>query len=468
MWVTIRSPGSEVRTAEVIGDRLVVGRDPGSDMVLDDPEVSRQHALLERRPGGRLALRDLGSRNGTYVNGRRLEGELELEGGEEVRLGDTTLSLSLQGPVRGTQPAARSVGQTTVQRLVSAVLKTETARVRRSARVAIVVSALAVVAAVAVAALFATGVLPPGDEPATVEEVVDAIRPSTVLVATSLDGERTGNGTGWVLDASHGLIVTNAHVVNAGEQFSVAVDGSQRPATVVGNAPCEDLAVLRVSDTSNLRTLPLGSQDSVKEGETVVAVGFPGSLSNRDQLTTTTGVVSVAHTRLSDPGLVDVPAYPNVVLTDTAINPGNSGGPLVDLHAKLVGVNSAGDNARQNQNFAIGVDRVSGVTRDLRRGRSRGWTGFGVEYPTAESDLTSLDLPPQAGLILTHAVPDTPAADANIQFPALLVAVDDTQIDNRLQTYCRAAGRRGHGDSATLTVYEPGTTTPREIKVAFE
>ena len=267
-----------------------------------------------------------------------------------------------------------------------------------------------------------------------------------------------------------GLIVTNAHVVNAGTEFTVAVNGRQRTARLVGNAPCEDLAVLRVTDTSNLRTLPLGSQEGVKEGETVVAVGFPGSLSNRDQLTTTTGVVSVAHTRLSAPEVFDVPLYSNVILTDTAINPGNSGGPLVDLDARLVGVNSAGGSG-QNQNFAIGVDRVKAVTADLREGRSVGWTGMEFTYRTQSvvDQLPSVGLPKDvAGLVITNVVPGTPAAEAGLRVPALLIAVDGRAIDSRLHSYCLRAGQGTSGNSATFRVIEPNATRTRDLSIGFE
>ena len=176
-------------------------------------------------------------------------------------------------------------------------------------------------------------------------------------------------------------------MVNDGTEMKVGIDGKLRKATVVGVAPCEDLAVLKVADNSGLRSMPLGSQSDLKEGQTVVAVGFPANASLSAQLTSTVGVVSVAKTQYKELAL-DVPTYTNVVQTDAAINPGNSGGPLVRVSDKrLVGVNSASRtesaDARtiQGQGYAVGVDRVKEVVPELRAGRSMGWTGMLFTYP---------------------------------------------------------------------------------------
>ena len=476
MWLNIRLPNGSTRSVEVADNRFVIGRDPGSDLVLDDAGVSRQHAVLERQPNGSIVLRDLGSSNGTHVNGHRIDPNgVLLVGGEEIRIGDTVVSPVEQGATAAPSqtPVERPPSRTAIQRLIAVALKEEheeTESARRSARVAVILAAIAVVLAVAIASLFATGVLPPGGDEQSASDVRRLVGPSTVLVIAKVDGERQGNGTGWVLDANEGLIVTNAHVINGGTEFTVGVNGREREATLVGNAPCEDLAVLKVTDTSNLKTLPLGTQDSAEEGETVVAIGFPGSASNRDQLTTTVGVVSVQRTSLGDPEVFDVPLYSNVILTDTAINPGNSGGPLVDLDAKLVGVNSAGGGG-QNQNFAIGVDRVKSITADLREGRSVGWTGMEFLYRTSDvvDQLPDAGLPNNvAGLVVVRAAPGTPVADAGITLPALLIGVNGTTIDNRLQSYCELAGKGKSGETGTFEVVEPNATTSRSVSVGFE
>jgi S1-C subfamily serine protease len=353
-------------------------------------------------------------------------------------------------------------------------------RLRATTRTAVVVAAVAVVAAAVVVALAAGGVIGGDDEgpaEATIPEIVDAVRPSTVVVNSLVDGRPAGSGTGWVLDAEQGLIVTNQHVTNAGSEFTVGVGDSQREATLVAAAPCDDLALLEVEDTADLVTLPLGSQADLRQGQTVVAVGFPGTASERANLVPTTGVVSVVSTRF-DLDAVDVPHYPNVIQTDAAINPGNSGGPLVDTEGRLVGVNSAGITLLggrdiQGQGYAIGVDRVKEVVPRLRSGRSLGWTGMGfVHVPdpgAVAADLRSAGLPVMPGLVVTHAVPGSPAAEAGFgRAPVLVTEVNGQAMDGSLPAYCSAIGDGEDGAEATFTVVEPGATAPTTVSVPFD
>ncbi|MGH2948764.1 MAG: S1C family serine protease [Solirubrobacteraceae bacterium] len=335
-------------------------------------------------------------------------------------------------------------------------------RVRKRANRALILAGAALAVAAVAVALAVTGVFD-GDEPATVEEIVARVGPSTALVVSRQDGEDLGNGSGWVLDAREGLVVTNHHVINGGDAFQVAIGRRMRPATVVGTAPCEDLAVLRVGDTGGLTALPLGSQGELRQGRTVV--GFPANASLRSNLTSTAGVVSVTRSTYRAPAL-DVPRYPNVVQTDAAINPGNSGGPLVDLEGRLVGVNSAGfDTAGgrliQDQGYAIGVDRVKQIVGQLREGRSLAWTGMGFDYPDRQQ-LRAAGLP--AGLLVTGAVPGTPAARAGFdRGQSLLIAVNGTPISNTLQSYCRAV--RDAGNSARFTVLDQGRAALRTVRL---
>ena len=206
----------------------------------------------------------------------------------------------------------------------------------------------------------------------------------------SAGGARAGNGTGWVLDAEEGLIVTNAHVVDAGETFQVGTEESLSDAEVVGVAPCDDLAVLRVSETEGLESLKLGSQDSISQGDQVVAIGYPTNASPNDELQATEGIVSVVEQTFDVPNDPFVQLYPNVIQTDAPINPGNSGGPLIDSNGNLVGVNTLIFRGRrgeiEGQGYAIGVDRVAEVVEGLRDGDSQAWLGFAFRpLPTAQA-----------------------------------------------------------------------------------
>ena len=117
--------------------------------------------------------------------------------------------------------------------------------------------------------------------------MVRDLTPSTLLVEALRGERRTATGSGWVLDAREGLVVTAGHVVNEGERYRV---GGQ-DAEVVAAAPCEDLALLRVR-AEGLETAPLGKGSGLEQGETVVALGFPANAAAGDEVTSTRGVVS--------------------------------------------------------------------------------------------------------------------------------------------------------------------------------
>ena len=428
------------------GERFVIGRVKGCDLVVRDAKVSREHAYVRTLPDGRLELADLGSANGTWVDGRQIE-RVVLEGGEKLRFGNTVVEVANE--LTAARPApSRPSSNSAIQRIL---VQAET----RATRALVLGGAAAGVAAVVVV-LFVAGVFSGEDE----SDPTDAVRratPSTVLIEAIEAGGRSGTGSGWVLDADDALIVTNAHVVNDGVEFRVGFAGRLRPAEVVAVAPCEDLALLRVRGAAGLRPLRLGDQDRLALGATVVALGFAENASAGDDLTSTTGSVSVARTTFREPA-PDFPSLPNVIQTDTALNPGNSGGPLVDLDGRLVGVNSAartvgsGGRIIQGQNYAIGVDRVKELLADLRRGRSLAWAGLGFGYPSAE-ELAARDLP--NGLFVPRAVKGSPAEAAGIaEGSPLLVGVNDRAVGNTLASYCDAVRGIESGEEATLLLVD--------------
>jgi putative serine protease PepD len=194
----------------------------------------------------------------------------------------------------------------------------------------------------------------------------------------------------------------------------------KQSATLVAVAPCQDLAVLRIKDTSNLRTFDLGSQAKTHGGDPVTALGYPEGSTETPSLATTTGVVSIASTSFQQPDAVDVPAYPDVVQVTAPINPGNSGGPLLNDQGQLIGVNTAGLNQDpsgqtiQNENFAIGVDQVRKVVPGLAAGHSIGYTGMDLTFPTQASDFDNAGVPEvQGGVIVPDAVPGSPPSTAS-------------------------------------------------------
>jgi S1-C subfamily serine protease len=456
VWLRVLSGADAGRTVEVpAGKAFVLGRVQGCDLVIRDEKASRRHAELRAEPAGGLRVRDLGSANGTFVDGRRIE-EAMLAGGEELQIASVEIAVLARAP-----EAPGGGGDAPTWSVVGRMVDHHTRGARRATWVALGA------AGVALAAVLLVLVVGGGGDERSAPEVVRRLTPSTVLVEALRGDRRTATGTGWVLDASKGLVVTAAHVVNEGTRYRVAAGGRARPATLVGNAPCEDLALLRVKGTAGLPDVPLGKGSGVEQGETVVALGFPASATARDKVTSTRGVVSSESTTFRDPS-PDVPAYQEAVQTDTALNPGFSGGPLADLDGRLIGVNAAarttGSDGRplEGQNYAIGIDRARTVLDQLRRGRSIGWTGATFGYPTTE-ELLQRRLPP--GLYITGAVPGTPAARAGLGGSGeLLAGVDDRPLASSLSSYCAAVAGRPGGRAVKLTLARPGGKT-RQVTV---
>lgn len=457
--VTVRSGAAVGASATVEEGRIVLGRGEDCDLTLPDGKVSRRHAAVEPLADGRASLVDLGSGNGTFVNGRQVT-TAELEGNEQIQVGDTVL-LSSKGDLPDASggtvigAAAAPAGQSAIRRLV-----------KRSTRRATIISGAAVAVAAALGLLLLTGVLGGRGTDEAVQEVVRAAESSTVSI--EVEG---GGGTGWVLDAGARLIVTNAHVLGGAQETQVGVDGKLRRASLQGVSPCEDLAVLRIDDAAGLKTTRLGRQSDLALGRTVVAVGYPKGASLEDQLTSTTGVVSVVKTAYRERSL-DLPRFSNVVQTDAAINPGSSGGPLLDLDGRLVGVTSAGRTLSpegrivQGQNYAIGVDRVREVSDAMRSGRSPGWTGAGFQYLTSD-ELRKRGLPP--GILIAGAAPGSPAERAGLgSGDNLLVAVNGQSLDNSLASYCDVVRGLGPGRPVTFSVLGPGASRPRDVRLAFD
>jgi S1-C subfamily serine protease len=183
----------------------------------------------------------------------------------------------------------------------------------------------------------------------------------------------------------------------------------------------------------------------VQAGETVTALGYPGNSATLPNLSTTTGVVSVAETQFDLPSL-DTPRYPDLIETSAAINPGNSGGPLLDDRGRLIGVNSAGltesgGRIVQNEGYAIGVNKVRSVVPRLAAGHSIGFAGFDFLFPTSDQDFTSFGLPVmQGGIIVPSALRGSAAYTAGFgRGQAMVVtAIGGKRLNGTLESYCSA------------------------------
>jgi putative serine protease PepD len=201
--------------------------------------------------------------------------------------------------------------------------------------------------------------------------IVDAMKSSVVSVDTELQVRQgpwvqsgQGAGTGIVLE--NGYILTNAHVVANATSITVTPggDGTARDAELVGVDTANDVAVLKVADTSGLTPAKLGDSDAAAVGDQVVAIG--NALALEGGLTVTEGIVSATGRTIDD----ETGTLTNLIQTDAAISSGNSGGALVDAAGEVIGMNTAvatssASVAASNIGFAIAINHAKDVADHL-------------------------------------------------------------------------------------------------------
>lgn len=224
---------------------------------------------------------------------------------------------------------------------------------------------------------------------------------------------REGLGTGFVIDAKKGLIVTNNHVIEGADEIIVQLtDRREFPAGVVGRDKPVDLAILQIPEPATAQ-LELGDSGGLEVGDWVIAIGNPIGLSH----TVTAGVVSAVG-RSSWDMRGEMPGYADFIQTDASINPGNSGGPLLDVDGKVVGINTAvirGDKgvAVQGIGFAIPVDMLVNIKDELIASGhlTRSWMGILVA-PVDSTVAKKLGMSAPRGALVGDVVTGGPAHEA--------------------------------------------------------
>lgn len=240
-----------------------------------------------------------------------------------------------------------------------------------------------------------------------------------------------GHGTGFIV-RPNGVILTNQHVVSNAERLVVTLpDGSDLPATLLGEDPLTDIAVLQVK-RDNLPTVALGRSTDLMIGEWVVALGNPYAyLLGNAEPTVTVGVVSATGRNIL-PGGDQTGLYLDMIQTDAAINPGNSGGPLTNALGEVVGVNSSifsSSGGSVGLGFAIPIERAVRVADEIIRSGNvrRAWVGLEVEGARAMREWKS-----QGGVVVASVAPDGPAARAGVRRNDVLLEANGRRLRNYL------------------------------------
>lgn len=236
-------------------------------------------------------------------------------------------------------------------------------------------------------------------------------------------GQVGGAGSGVIVDATNGYILTNHHVVADADEIQVALsDGRTLDAEIVGSDDGTDIALIKV-DPDNLTEMPIGDSSTVRVGDFVIAIGNPYGLDN----TVTSGIVSaLGRTGINRGG------FENFIQTDASINPGNSGGALVNMDGELIGINSmifsrTGGNV--GIGFAVPTEIASSIMGqildygEIRRGL------LGVNINTIDpAAAKTLNLDVDGGALITRVFPESAAEKAGLQVGDIIVAVNEKTV----------------------------------------
>ena len=251
-------------------------------------------------------------------------------------------------------------------------------------------------------------------------------------------------GSGVIVDAKNGYILTNHHVVSGADKIQISlIDENTLDAEIIGSDPATDIAVLKV-EAENLTDIDIGDSDQVEVGDFVIAIGNPFGLGN----TVTSGIVSaLGRTGISSSG------YEDFIQTDASINPGNSGGALVNMQGELVGINSA-IISRSGGNVGIGFAVPSEIAQSIMSQLldfgevRRGLLGVSI-HTIDEENAEILGVESKSGAMITAIEPGSAAEEAGLRVEDIIIRVNDERISNARDLQ-NAIGLKGSGERVAI------------------
>ncbi|RTG12716.1 serine endoprotease DegQ [Serratia marcescens] len=270
-----------------------------------------------------------------------------------------------------------------------------------------------------------------------------------------------GLGSGVIIDAAKGYVLTNNHVINNADKIRVQLnDGRELDAKLVGRDEQSDIALLQLSDTKNLTAIKMADSDQLRVGDFAVAVGNPFGLGQ----TATSGIISaLGRTGLNLEGLE------NFIQTDASINRGNSGGALVNLNGELIGINTA-ILAPSGGNVGIGFAIPSNMAQNLSQQLiefgevKRGLLGIkGSEMTPDMAKAFNTDA--QRGAFVSEVLPKSAAAKAGIKAGDILVSVDGKPVNSFAELRAKV-GTTAPGKTLKVGLLRDGK--PQEVSVTLD
>ena len=273
-----------------------------------------------------------------------------------------------------------------------------------------------------------------------------------------IERETEAAGSGVIVDAAQGYVLTNNHVVENATNIEVTTkDNRQLKARLIGRDPETDIAVLQIA-AGGLTSVPMGDSDRLQVGDFVLAVGNPFGLGQ----TVTSGIVSALG---RSPG---IEGYEDFIQTDASINPGNSGGPLVDLQGRIVGINTAivapsGGNV--GIGFAVPINMARQVMDQLISGGEikRGRIGVAIQDLTPDI-AQALGTTHTQGAVIARVEQGSPADRAGLRTHDLVVAVNGVPIHTGAELKNRV-GLSKIGDAVDLTIIRAGSERTVAVRI---
>lgn len=267
-------------------------------------------------------------------------------------------------------------------------------------------------------------------------------------------------GSGVIVDAKQGNIITNAHVVENAREITVTLfDQRQFPAKVIGSDPRTDIAVIQIK-ASNLSQITLGDSDQLEPGDYVAAIGNPFGL----QQSVSYGIVSALGRSGMNPD-----GFESLIQTDASINPGNSGGALVNLRGELVGINNmilSGSGGNIGIGFAIPVNMARSITDQLIKFGSVKRGQLGVTIAPVTPDIAeALTLGTAGGALITQVAKDSAAARAGLRAGDIVTALNGRSVKSAAE-FRNAIGLLRVGEKVEIALLRDGQARKVTAEVA--
>lgn len=270
-----------------------------------------------------------------------------------------------------------------------------------------------------------------------------------------------GLGSGVIIDAAKGYVLTNNHVINNADKIRVQLnDGREYDAKLIGKDDQTDIALLQLPDAKNLTAVTMADSDQLRVGDFTIAVGNPFGLGQ----TATSGIISA----LGRSGL-NLEGLENFIQTDASINRGNSGGALVNLNGELIGINTA-ILAPGGGNIGIGFAIPSNMVQNLSKQLiefgevKRGILGIKGSEMTSEM-AKAFNVETQRGAFVSEVLPGSAAAKAGIKPGDVLVSIDDKSVGSFAELRAKV-GTTGPGKTIKIGVMRDGK--PLDLTVTLE